>query len=116
VLPLDSAEDVPALARLLAGAPRLGVVRVGEGAADALIAQARVSAALLGVRQTTFVGSVTLGVGRPVAAGEGHIAVAADAALTLPLLLTGLAQRVPGSRRAAPRRVVSVRHAEAALA
>jgi hypothetical protein len=96
--------------------PRLGVVRAGEGAADALVAQARESAALVDLPATTLVGSITLGAARPFALGDGHIAVAADASLALPLLLTGLAQRVPGYRRSAPRRVVEVATPEAALA
>jgi S-adenosylmethionine decarboxylase len=115
-LPLDPSDDVLALARLLAEAPRLGVVRAGIGSADALLAQARASADLLELAPTTLVGSVTLGSARTCAEGAGHVAVRADAALALPLLLTGLAQRVPGYRRAAPRRLVETPAAAAALA
>jgi S-adenosylmethionine decarboxylase len=115
-VPLDPSRDILALARLLAEAPRLGVVRVGEGAADALIAQARESASLLDLPATTLVGSVTLDASHPLALGDGHVAVTADASIALPLLIMGLAQRVPGYRRSAPRRVVELATPEAALA
>lgn len=114
--PLDPSRDVLALARLLAESPRLGVVRVSEGAADALIAQARASASLVDLSATTMVGSVTVDASRPLAPGDGHVAVTADASLALPLLITGLAQRVPGYRRSAPRRMVELATPEAALA
>lgn len=100
VLRLDTAEDVVALAQTLAASPRFGIVRVGEGAADALVMRARDIAPALGLGASNLVGSVTLGGTRGVAPGEQHVVVAADATMTLPLLLTGLAQRVPGFRRA----------------
>lgn len=97
-LSLDVTEDVVALARLLAERPRLGVVRCEVGAADALVAQARDLAAALGLAQTTLSASVTFGSRRPMGTGEHHVAVATDATLALPLVVTGLAQRVPGVR------------------
>ena len=103
-LTLDVTADVVALARLLAEKPRLGVVRCGEGAADALVAQARDLAPALSIAQTTLSASVTFGSRRTLGAagGEHHVAVASDATLTLPLVVTGLAQRVPGSRTVTP--------------
>ena len=98
-VPLDVAADVSALARLLAEHPRLGIVRTGEGAADALLAQARDLAPALGIAATTLSASVTIGASRPVVAGDHHVTLATDTTLALPLLVTGLAQRVPGIRR-----------------
>lgn len=99
VLTLDTTEDVVALAQASAATPRFGVVRIGEGAADALVMRARDIAPALGLGVSTLAGSVTLGGTRGVASGEQHVVVATDATMTLPLLLTGLAQRVPGFRR-----------------
>ncbi|MGZ3583152.1 MAG: adenosylmethionine decarboxylase [Ktedonobacterales bacterium] len=100
-LTLDTTEDVLALAQALAATPRFGVVRVGEGAADALVMRARDVAPALGLGVTTLAGSVTLGGTRGMASGEQHVVVVTDATMTLPLVLTGLAQRMPGNRRAA---------------
>jgi S-adenosylmethionine decarboxylase len=99
-LALDPSGDVLALARMLAGSPRLGIVRAGEGMADALVAQARDVAAALDLPVATLSSSVTLSAKRALAGGEQHVAVGSDASLALPLLLTGLAQRLPGTRRA----------------
>jgi S-adenosylmethionine decarboxylase len=93
---LDSANDVIALAHTLAERPHLGVLRVGEGAADALLAQARELAGTLNIGAPTLVSHVTLGAARNAA--DGGVQLAADASLTLPLLVTGLAQRCPGVR------------------
>lgn len=100
-LTLDTTEDVVALAQTLAATPRFGIVRVGEGAADALVMRARDIAQALGLSASTLTGSVTLGGTRGLVPGEQHVVVATDATMTLPLLLTGLAQRVPGFRRTA---------------
>jgi deoxyhypusine synthase len=100
-LTLDTTEDVLALAQALAATPRFGVVRVGEGAADALVMRARDVAPVLGLGVSTLAGSITLGGTRGMAPGDQHVVVATDATMTLPLLLTGLAQRVPGYRRTA---------------
>ncbi|WIG61045.1 MAG: hypothetical protein OJF49_003793 [Ktedonobacterales bacterium] len=99
-LTLDPNELVMALARLLTQAPRLGVIRVGEGSADALLAQAREVVAALNMSAPTLAGSVTLGAARTLADGARHAALALDATLALPLIVTGLAQRLPGGRRA----------------
>jgi deoxyhypusine synthase len=112
-VPPAPARDLLALARLLAARPRLGVVRIGEGTADALVAQARETAGLGDLPATTLVGSLTIGATRPFAPGDGHVVVAAEASLTLPLLITGLAQRVPGYRRTPPRRLVEFEPAAA---
>ena len=98
-LTLDAAEDVAALARILAATPRLGILRAGEGPADALITLARDSAPALGLAAPTLSGSVTFGSRRAVASGEHHVALPADAALALPLIITGLAQRFATARR-----------------
>ncbi|HKS70976.1 MAG TPA: adenosylmethionine decarboxylase [Ktedonobacterales bacterium] len=98
-LALDPGDDVMALARLVSQTPRLGVVRAGEGAPDALLAQAREIAAALGLGAPALAGSVTLG-GRALAAGVMHVAVPADAGMLLPLIVTGLAQRLPTARTA----------------
>ncbi|HLZ24990.1 MAG TPA: adenosylmethionine decarboxylase [Ktedonobacterales bacterium] len=98
-VPVDVSADVVALAGLLAERPRLGMVRVGAGAADALLAQARDVAPALGLAATTLSASVTMGALDAVAPGDHHVALATDATLALPLLVTGLAQRVPGTRR-----------------
>ena len=110
-LPLDLSADMVALARLLAERPRLGIVRVGTGAADALLARARDAAPALSFAAPTLSGSVALGASRAVTAGDHHVAVSTDVTLALPLLVTGLAQRVPGIRR-----VEHTRAAEPALA
>jgi deoxyhypusine synthase len=95
---LDAAGDVITLARTLAERPHLGVLRVGEGAADALIAQARELASALDIEAPSLTSYVTLGSARS-AVGEG-VHLAADASLTLPLLITGLAQRCSHVRKA----------------
>jgi S-adenosylmethionine decarboxylase len=100
---LDSAEDVLELARVLAGRPRLGVIRVGEGAQVGLLAQAREAASPLGLPVATLVGSVTIGASHALARGEHHVAVPTDAGLVLPLVVTGLAQRLPAARKLADR-------------
>jgi S-adenosylmethionine decarboxylase len=95
---LDSANDVITLARTLNERPRLGILRIGEGAADALLAQARGVADTLGLGAPRLAGYATLGAARSTADGGAHVAAAA-ASLTLPLLVTGLAQRCPQMRR-----------------
>jgi S-adenosylmethionine decarboxylase len=106
---LDPTEDVAALARLVAAQPRLGVVRAGEGLQDALILQAQDVAPALGLAAPVLSGSVSIGTSRALAAGDHHVAAGVGATLALPLLVTGLAQRVPDKRRA-------VAHAEEAAA
>ncbi|HEX6797977.1 MAG TPA: adenosylmethionine decarboxylase [Ktedonobacterales bacterium] len=98
-LALDPGDDVMALARLISQTPRLGVVRAGEGAPDGLLAQAREIAAALGLGAPALAGSVTLGA-RAMAAGAAHVAVPADAGMLLPLIVTGLSQRLPTARTA----------------
>ncbi|HEU5439764.1 MAG TPA: adenosylmethionine decarboxylase [Ktedonobacterales bacterium] len=98
-LTLDPADDVMALARLLSGAARLGVIRAGEAASGALLAQARDVAAALGLATPALAGSVTLGAPRPLAPGERHVVLGAEPGMLLPLIVTGLAQRLPAGRK-----------------
>ncbi len=113
---LDPGEDLVALAHVLASRPRLGVIRTGETAVDGLLAQARDVLPVLGRTAPTLVGSVSLDAG-PLGTGERAVSVAADAGFALPLLLTGLAQRCPGSRRSSSASANGVaRDAAAALA
>lgn len=106
-LSLDASGDLAGLARILGAQPSLGVIRVGAGLEDSLLLQARDAAAVLGGQRPAFVGSVTLGAS---ALAQG-VSVATDASLAAPLLVTGLAQRIPGVRQAgssgAPREVAS---------
>ncbi|HKV83776.1 MAG TPA: adenosylmethionine decarboxylase [Ktedonobacterales bacterium] len=97
-LRLDASDDLVALTERLAARPRLGVVRAGAGAADTLLLRAREVADALGVATPTLTGSVSLGAASALVAGDHHVATTLDPAIALPLLVTGLAQRVPGSR------------------
>jgi len=94
---VDSAADTLALARLLAARDAFGVIQCGAGAADAVLAQAQVATGLLGLSTPALAGVVALGA-QPFATGRHAIAVHADAALALPLLVSGLAQRHPKTR------------------
>jgi S-adenosylmethionine decarboxylase len=106
-LALDPSDEVMALARRISRVPRLGIVQAGEGVADALLAQAREVAAALGLRAPSLTATVVLG----AAAGARRTTLAADGApvimvpasggMILPLIITGLAQRLP-TRRPAP--------------
>jgi S-adenosylmethionine decarboxylase len=98
---LDAADDVEALARLLGAWPRLGALRLGAGLADATLTQAWELTALLGLATPTLSGSVALGA-QAIGSGDHAISVQADATLALPLLVTGLAQRVPSARHRQP--------------
>jgi deoxyhypusine synthase len=105
-LRLDAADDVEALARLLGAWPRLGVLRLGAqrlgaGLADATLTQAWELTASLGLERPSLTGSVDLGA-QAVGSGEHTVAVQADTTLVLPLLVTGLAQRIPGARYRQP--------------
>ncbi len=102
-LALDPGDDVMALARLVRQTPRLGVVRAGEGSPDALLAQAREVAAALGLGAPTLAASVALGMRTSAADRPPHVAVSAEAAMLLPLVVTGLAQRLPTARPAPTR-------------
>ena len=100
-LRLDATDDVEALARLLGAWPRLGALRLGVGLADATLTQAWELTASLGLAVPTLSGSVGLGA-LAIGSGEHAISVQADATLVLPLLATGLAQRIPGARHRQP--------------
>jgi len=88
-------EEVVGLAQVLGRRPRLGVIRVGTGAADALLGQAQEVAKVLGGAAPSLSRSLTIGTPAMLPQSEHHATIAADADLVLPLLLTGLAQRFP---------------------
>ena len=98
-LPLDPTQDVKALAEEIGSMPRLGVVRSGSGAADALLGQAREVAASMTETSPRLWASVSLGASRRLEHGERHVALAAGADLILPIVVTALAQRVPAQLR-----------------
>lgn len=97
-LTLDAASDLVALTERLAERPRLAIVRAGEGAADTLLQRARDIATTLGRTSPTLTSSVSLGTTVALAAGDHHVATSLDPVIALPLLVTGLAQRIPGAR------------------
>jgi S-adenosylmethionine decarboxylase len=99
-LPLDTTEDLLALGKLLAIRPRLGTIRVAMGAANALLDQARGVLPLIEAPAPALVGTIQIDArGSGAVPDENVIAVAADASLALPLLVTGLAQRFPHVRQ-----------------
>jgi len=100
-LRLDASDDMEALARLLGAWPRLGALRLGAGLADATLTQAWELTASLGLATPVLSGSVALGA-QAIGSGGHAISVQADATLALPLLVTGLAQRIPGARHRQP--------------
>ncbi|HET9109768.1 MAG TPA: adenosylmethionine decarboxylase [Ktedonobacterales bacterium] len=107
---VDASLDLVELAQILGARPNLGVIRVGTGLEDGLLLQARDAAEALGAQRPSIIGSVTIGAS---ALGQG-VSVATDASLAAPLLVTGLAQRIPGVRHVA--QPDSARQAEPALA
>ncbi len=97
---LDASEDLVKLARTLGERPRLGVIRTGETAVDAFLMQARDALPALGQTAPMLTGSISLAAAPGRASmGEHDVRVAAEASLALPLLATGLAQRLAGARR-----------------
>jgi deoxyhypusine synthase len=97
-LSLDAATDLEALTERLAERPRLAIVRTGEGSADTLLQRSRDIAVLLDLTSPTLTGSVSLGTGCAVGTGDRHVATVLDPVIALPLMVTGLAQRMPGVR------------------
>jgi len=98
---LDVADDMEALALQLGAWPRLGVARLGAGLADAMLTKAWELTGSLGYETPLLSGSV--GLGAPaLGPGARAITVQADPTLALPLLVTGLAQRIPGARHRQP--------------
>jgi deoxyhypusine synthase len=97
VVRLNPLDDVTALARDLAARPRVGLIAVGTGAADALVRQAHTLAP-----DAALAGDITIGVLGNVRATpvEHSVVVATEATLALPLLITSLAQRLPSTRGA----------------
>jgi S-adenosylmethionine decarboxylase len=100
-LRLDAIDDVEALARLLGAWPRLGALRLSAGLADATLTQAWELTASLGLEPPVLSGSVGLGASA-IGSGEHAVSAQTDATLVLPLLVTGLAQRIPGARHRRP--------------
>jgi S-adenosylmethionine decarboxylase proenzyme len=95
-LRLDPLEDLTALARDVGALPRLGTICAGRGLPEAFLAQARTVA---GEPAAAASGAVYLGVARGDApAGAGVVAVDVEPTVALPLLVSGLAQRIPGTR------------------
>lgn len=109
-LTLDPSADLAGLARLLGARGRLGVIRIGAGLEDSLLFQARDLADALGAQQPALIETITIGVS---ALGRGA-SVATDASLAAPLLVMGLAQRIPGVRVVG--QPSDERHGEPALA
>jgi len=112
--------DLATLARLLGERPSLCVIRSGVGMCDALLTQAGQLAPMLGDTAPTLAGQITLG---GADANDGAqpqlVNVAAGVSLALPLLVTGLAQRLPNGRQVATRTAAPeapMREAEPALA
>jgi S-adenosylmethionine decarboxylase len=100
-LRMSAADDIEALALQLGAWPRLGALRVGAGVADATLTQAWELTTALGLETPAL--SASVGLGAPAIGSGAHVvSVQADATLTLPLLVTGLAQRVPGARHRQP--------------
>jgi len=114
-LTLDATGDLLALAELLSQRPQVALLRGGVGLADEFVAQARSLAATPADGQAPrLTALITLGATPGVAKASASgattaIVVDADATLALPLLTTGLAQRLPGGRP------VAARQREAAL-
>jgi len=108
-LPLDASGDLLALAATLAQRPQLALLRGGVGLADEFVTQARSLAGDDG-RAPQLTTLITLGAGRgaggPLATAT--ISAGADTTLALPLLTTGLAQRLPSGRPAATREAALV--------
>jgi S-adenosylmethionine decarboxylase len=100
-LRLDATDDVEALARLLGAWPRLGALRLGAGLAGATLTQAWELTASLGLATPALSGNIALGA-PAIGAAEHAVSVQTDATLALPLLVTGLAQRVRGARHRQP--------------
>ncbi|HEY7781046.1 MAG TPA: deoxyhypusine synthase family protein, partial [Ktedonobacterales bacterium] len=93
---LDPLADLTALADLLAACAHYGVIAAGSGVATATVTQADELAG----RATRSAGGVYLDVAAgtgPV--GAGVVVAQSPPGLVLPLLLTGLAQRLPGTIR-----------------
>ena len=104
-LSLDPTSDLMALTERLAARPRLTIIRTGDGASDTLLGRARDVASALGETSPTLTSSVSLGTTSVLAVGDHHVATSLDPVIGLPLLVTGLAQRVPGVRPSARHQV-----------
>ena len=89
--------EVVELVEKLGEKPRLGVIRIGVGEADRLVDQALEMGPGLGYEPPSLSASLSLGTSLGLGLGERHVAVTAEPEMTLPLLVTGLAQRFPPS-------------------
>ncbi len=118
-LALDTSGDLLALADVLARRPRMALLRGGGGLPDEFLTQACLltRAGVDEAQAPQVTALVTLGVVPRLDANMRAnsattiVKVGADATLALPLLTTGLAQRLPGGRPAS----VATREREAAL-
>ncbi|HEY7984378.1 MAG TPA: adenosylmethionine decarboxylase [Ktedonobacterales bacterium] len=90
-LVVDGLADLTTLASTLRAQPRLGVIQAGAGLPAAFLAQAL---ALPGAPAPAQA-NVALGAGAHAA---GAVAVSTEPVVALPLLVSGLAQRIPGTR------------------
>jgi S-adenosylmethionine decarboxylase len=94
---LDLLADLAALADRLSESPRHGVIAAGRGVATSALAQA---CAVAGPAASHSAGGICLDSARDaVALGADIVVVESPPGLVLPLLLTGLAQRLPGKTR-----------------
>ncbi|HEX9070247.1 MAG TPA: adenosylmethionine decarboxylase [Ktedonobacterales bacterium] len=96
-LTLDPSRDATLLAKAVADRPRLGVIRLGQGSADQALMSAMGLADALGHDEPELAATISLG-GPSLGVGEQAVAVVAPVEMTLPLLVTGLAQRMTGGR------------------
>ena len=100
-LPFDAGNDLTGLAKTFSAMPRLGLVRVGVGVADAFVMQTLAVAAALNRTAPELTGSATIGSDQPLVVDSGHTSLALDPAMALPMIVTGLAQRISGTRQTA---------------
>jgi S-adenosylmethionine decarboxylase len=100
-LAFDALADLAGLSHRLASQSRIGTVVVGTGVADAFLAQAQLVAA---ETAPVTAGGVRICAGDSVPPVDGTVSSAADPTLLLPLLISGLAQRVPSTRGLRARR------------
>jgi S-adenosylmethionine decarboxylase len=115
-LTLDATEETMALGRHLAQRPHLGAIQVGSGPADALLDQARGALPLLGLSTPELLGTIAIDEpGSVPAPEEGVVSLSCGAELALPLLMTGLAQRIPAVCRPAMSMTPDANPAEPAL-
>ncbi|HEV2235985.1 MAG TPA: deoxyhypusine synthase family protein, partial [Ktedonobacterales bacterium] len=107
-LVVDGLADLSALASAVRAHPRLGIIQAGAGLPAALLAQALA----LPDAAAPARACIALGTGAQM---DGAVSVSTEPEVALPLLVSGLAQRIPGTRGLRAR-VERVAAAERALA